>query len=96
MVRSVYVAVQGSDAGDEVLGVYATSEAAIDALKTRSYRGCEETVVRHGFSAHRRHMYWWLTNEHVCDTAARRFVGHVREYPVMGLGVMQELAEESA
>lgn len=96
MVRSVYVAVQGSDAGDEVLGVYATSEAAIDALKTRSYRGCEETVVKQAFSAHRRCAYWWLTNEHVADLAARRFVGHVQEYPVVGLGVLHEPAAESA
>lgn len=93
----VYVATMMYDDDEEVLGVYATPELAIDALKTRSPLGTPDARVDEGARG-LRGRYWYLTNPpEQGQTIGRQWVGAVRRYTVQGIGQLYEqVASEGA
>jgi len=92
----VYVAIQASDAGDEFFGVFTSLEGAVEAMKSRSYRGCPETNVE-PFRTWSGREGWYLTRPAVRgEPLARQWVGVVQKAKVEGIGQLYETAAESA
>jgi hypothetical protein len=85
----VYVAIQGSDAGDEFLGVFASLESAVEAMKSRSYRGQPETKVEPSRTWSGRDV-WYLTNAALRGELSRQWVGVVQKAKVEGVGQLFE------
>lgn len=81
----VYVAIQTGDAGEELLGVFASLDGAVGAMKSRSYRGSEATNVE-PFRTWSGRDGWYLTNPHQIDQPlARQWVGVVHKAPLEGV-----------
>lgn len=92
----VYVAIQTGDTGEELLGVFASMDGAVGAMKSRSYRGSEATNVE-PFRTWSGRDGWYLTNPHQIDQPlARQWVGVVHRAKVEGIGQLFEPAAESA
>jgi hypothetical protein len=92
----VYVAIQMGDAGEELLGVFASMDGAVGAMKSRSYRGSDATNVE-PFSTWSGRDGWYLTNPHeIGQPLHRQWVGVVQRAQVEGVGQLYEPAAESA
>lgn len=92
----VYVAIQTGDAGDEFLGAFASLEGAVEAMKSRSYRGCPETTVE-PFRTWSGREGWYLTRPAVLgEPLHRQWVGVVQKAKVEGIGRLHETDAESA
>lgn len=92
----VFVAIQASDAGDEFLGAFTSLEGAVEAMKSRSYRGQPDTRIE-PFRTWSGRRGWYLTNPHeIGQPLARQWVGVVQLAKVEGVGQLHEPAAESA
>lgn len=92
----VYVAIQASDAGEEFFGVFTSLEGAVEAMKSRSYRGCPETNVE-PFRTWSGREGWYLTRPAVLgEPLASQWVGVVQKAKVEGVGQLYEPAQAAA
>jgi hypothetical protein len=81
MTNTVFIAMESSDAGENVFGVFTTREAAISALRTRSCRGLGDvTIVTKSASSP---SVWYLHNPRTNRTESQ-WVGSVSGRTVEG------------